>query len=104
MDKLARGSDPAQPAGSDASWAIDPAQAQRLELTVAEYVETVASLDPRSQKFTRTVASIDRLGQHEFNAAAAMSGRTLSTRSAVCSRPKLRSPTDWPSCARSSTN
>jgi uncharacterized protein YaaN involved in tellurite resistance len=80
MEDHAHRSDPAQPAGSDASWAIDPAQAERVERTVAEYVETAASLDPGGQRFLRTVATIDRLGQREFTAAAAMSARTLERR------------------------
>jgi len=73
-------SDSAPPAGSDAFPAMDAAAAEQVERTVAEYVETVASLDPRSQKYLRTVASIDRLGQREFTATAAMSGRTLERR------------------------
>ena len=80
MAELGHSSDPAQPAGSDASRAIDPAQAQEIEKTVAEYVDTVVSLDSRDQKYLRTVAAIDRLGQREFTAAAAMSGRTLDRR------------------------
>jgi uncharacterized protein YaaN involved in tellurite resistance len=73
-------SDPAPSAGSDAFPGIDAAAAEQVERTVAEYVETVASLDPLSQRYLRTVASIDRLGQREFTATAAMSGRTLERR------------------------
>ena len=80
MSETESQSDPAQPAGSDASWALDPARAQKVERTVAEYVEAVASLDPGTQEFLRTVASIDRLGQREFSAAAAMSSRMLERR------------------------
>lgn len=80
MSETGSQSDPAQPAGSDMSWAVDPAQAQKVERTVAEYVEAVASLDPGTQEFLRTVASIDRLGQREFSAAAAMSNRMLERR------------------------
>jgi uncharacterized protein YaaN involved in tellurite resistance len=80
MSETESQSDPAQPAGSDASWALDPAQAQKVERTVAEYVEAVASLDPGTQEFLRTVASIDRLGQREFSTAAAMSSRMLERR------------------------
>jgi len=80
MEDQAHRSDPAHPAGSAESWVLDPAQAQKLERTVAEYVETVAALDPGGQKFLRTVASIDRLGQREFGTAAAMSDRMLERR------------------------
>lgn len=80
MSETGNRSDPASPAGSGKSWAADPAQAQKIERTVAEYVETVASLDPGGQKFLRAVASIDRLGQREFSAAAAMSDRMLQRR------------------------
>ena len=80
MEDLVHRSDPAQPAGSDASWAVDPAQAEKIERAVVEYVETVASLDPGSQRYLRTVATIDRLGQREFTATAAMSGHMLERR------------------------
>ncbi len=73
-------SDPALLAGSDAFSAVDPAAAERIERTVAEYVETAVSLDPLGQKYLRTIAAIDRLGQREFTATAAMSGRTLELR------------------------
>jgi uncharacterized protein YaaN involved in tellurite resistance len=71
--------DPAQPAGSGA-FAVDPAEAERLDRTVAEYVETLASLEPGRQKFSRAVAAISRLGQREFTAATAMSGRMAERR------------------------
>ena len=80
MEDLAHRSDPAQPVGSDASWAVDPARAEKIERTVAEYVETVASLDPGDQRYRRTVATIDRLGQREFTATTAMSGHMLERR------------------------
>jgi uncharacterized protein YaaN involved in tellurite resistance len=80
MEDLVHRSDPAQPAGSGASWAIDPAQAKEIEKTVAEYVDTAVSLDSRDRKYLRTVAAIDRLGQREFTATAAMSGRILERR------------------------
>ncbi len=80
MEDLAHRSDPAQTAGFDAPWAVDPAQAEKIEGTVVEYVETVASLDPGSQRYLRTVATIDRLGQREFTATAAMSGHMLERR------------------------
>ena len=80
MEDLAHRSDPAQPAGSDASWAVDPARAEKIDGTVAEYVETVASLDPGGQRYFRTIATIDRLGQREFTAIAAMSGHILERR------------------------
>jgi uncharacterized protein YaaN involved in tellurite resistance len=73
-------SDPAENAGSESSWAVDPAQARRIDQTVAEYVDTVAALDPGGQKFMRTVATIERLGQREFGAAAAMSKSMLERR------------------------
>ena len=80
MEDLVHRSDPAQPAGSDASWAIDPAQAKEIEKTVAEYVETAVSLDSRDRKYLRTVAAIDRLGQRDQQAAVGPSGRILERR------------------------
>jgi uncharacterized protein YaaN involved in tellurite resistance len=80
MAELGHSSDPAQPAGSDTSWVIDPTRTEEIERTVADYVETVVSLDSRDQKYLRTVAAVARLGQREFTAAAAMSSRTLDRR------------------------
>jgi uncharacterized protein YaaN involved in tellurite resistance len=80
MEEFVPRSDPAQTAGSDASWAVDPAHAEKIERTVAEYVETIASLAPGGQRYLRTVATIDRLGQREFTATAAVSGHMLERR------------------------
>ena len=80
MSETGNPSDPAQPAGSDAFGGVDPAEAARLDRTAAEYAETLASLEPGRQKYVRAVAAIDRLGQREFTAAAAMSGRMLERR------------------------
>jgi uncharacterized protein YaaN involved in tellurite resistance len=80
MGEAVNHSDPAHPAGSDESWAIDPARAEQFERTVADYVGRVASLDPGGKSFLRTVASVDRLGQREFSMAAAMSDHMLERR------------------------
>jgi uncharacterized protein YaaN involved in tellurite resistance len=80
MADLEHRSDPAQPAGSDSSWAVDAVRARKIEATVADYVETAVSLEPGGQRFLRTVATIERLGQREFNAAAAMSTQMLERR------------------------
>ena len=87
-------SDPAHTAGSDSSWSVDPGQAERIDRTVAEYVDTVAALDPGGQRYLRTVATIDRLGQREFTTAAALSTRMLdrrleSTRGLLAARAPL---------------
>jgi uncharacterized protein YaaN involved in tellurite resistance len=80
MNETGNPPDPAQTAGSGAFGDIDPAEAARLDRTAAEYAETLASLEPGRQKYLRALAAIDRLGQREFTAAAAMSGRMLQRR------------------------
>jgi uncharacterized protein YaaN involved in tellurite resistance len=72
--------DPAQSAGSGTFSAVDPIEAERLDRTVAEYVETLASLEPGRPRFLRAVAAISRLGQREFTAATAMSSRMAERR------------------------
>ena len=43
MAELGHSSDPAQPAGSDTSWVIDPTRTEEIERTVADYVETLVA-------------------------------------------------------------
>jgi uncharacterized protein YaaN involved in tellurite resistance len=73
-------SDPANPAGSDTFSPRDPAESERIRRYVADFVETVAALDPGGKKYLRSVASIDRLGQREFAAVSAVSGQMLDRR------------------------
>lgn len=66
--------------GPAADLEIDPAAVERIEQLVAEHVELVVSLDRRTPEFRRTLAAIDRLGERDFVATAAMSGRVLDRR------------------------
>jgi len=65
------------PAGPPADLAIDPADTERLDSLAAHYVEVIASADTRSPQFRQTQAAIDRLGEREFVATAAVSARVL---------------------------
>jgi uncharacterized protein YaaN involved in tellurite resistance len=80
-------SNPAEPAtaspGSDSPAAgpgIPPPAVERLEELVAEIVDTVVSAPPDGLALARTVEAISRLGQREFVATAAISGRVLDRR------------------------
>jgi uncharacterized protein YaaN involved in tellurite resistance len=83
-------SDPASPAGSDRSDSASfagadaaprhPADVERIGRWVAEFVEAAATLEPGGKKYLRSIASIDRLGQREFAAVSAVSGRMLERR------------------------
>ena len=59
---------------------IEPGAVERIERIVADYVRLICALDPSDTEYTRTVAAVERLGEREFVAMAAMSGRLLDRR------------------------
>jgi len=59
---------------------IEPGAVERIERLVAGYVRSICALDPRDAEYQRTVAAVQRLGEREFLATAAMSGRVLDRR------------------------
>jgi uncharacterized protein YaaN involved in tellurite resistance len=67
-------------AGSPLDLAIDAEAVERIGRLAAEYVETIASLDGQSPRFRHTLAAIERLGERDFVATAAISGRILDRR------------------------
>jgi uncharacterized protein YaaN involved in tellurite resistance len=60
--------------------AIDRLAVQGIERLAVEQVDALVSVESGSAELTRTVASIDRLGERDFVATAAMSGRLLDRR------------------------
>jgi uncharacterized protein YaaN involved in tellurite resistance len=65
------------PATRPADLAIDPAAAGQLDTLAARYVDVIASDDARSPAFRQTLAVIERLGDRDFVATAAVSARVL---------------------------
>lgn len=60
--------------------AINPDAVPKIESLAGEYLEAIASTDPADPEFGRTVAALGRLGERDFVATAAMSGRLLDRR------------------------
>jgi len=56
---------------------IDAADRAKLDGMVASYVDSVASLDPHSQAFADKVKDINKLGDDDIRASAAVSNRLL---------------------------
>jgi uncharacterized protein YaaN involved in tellurite resistance len=79
-------SNPAEPAtappgfDSDTPPAIEPDAIERIERLVADYLDSVCSLAVGGPEYERAVAAIDKLGERDFVATAAMSGRVLDRR------------------------
>lgn len=67
-------------AGPSAELQIEPGAAERIERLVSGYVRSICALDLRDEEYQRTVATVERLGEREFVATAAMSGRLLDRR------------------------
>ena len=63
--------------------AIDPEAVERIERIAAEYLDSIASVPAGSPEYTRTIAAIDHLGERDFIATSAMSGRVLDRRFAA---------------------
>ena len=53
------------------------ASAERLEILAGEYLEAILAADARSPKFRQVRAALDRLGDRDFVATAAVSARVL---------------------------
>ncbi len=70
----------APPGSAFAAEGIDPEAVGKIEAIVGEYLEAIGSMDPADPEFDRTVASLGRLGERDFVATAAMSGRLLDRR------------------------
>jgi len=66
--------------GAAAELQIEPGAAERIDQLVASYVRSICALDPGDAEYQRTVATVERLGEREFVATAAMSGRLLDRR------------------------
>jgi uncharacterized protein YaaN involved in tellurite resistance len=72
--------DSAETAGSGSFVPRDPAERDRIDRSVVDYLERLASLAPGSTPYARAVAAIDRLGQREFATVAALTGQMLDRR------------------------
>ncbi|HEY5486775.1 MAG TPA: toxic anion resistance protein [Candidatus Limnocylindrales bacterium] len=59
---------------------IEPSAADRIDRLVASYVRSICALDTGDAEYQRTIATVERLGEREFVATAAMSGRLLDRR------------------------
>jgi uncharacterized protein YaaN involved in tellurite resistance len=68
--------DPVSPGFSS----IDPEAVERIERIAAEYLDSIASMPAGSPEYARTVAAIDHLGERDFIATSALSGRLLDRR------------------------
>jgi uncharacterized protein YaaN involved in tellurite resistance len=79
VDSVAAGAGGGGAAGSSAELQIEPGAAERIERLVSGYVRSICA-DPRDDEYQRTVATVERLGEREFVATAAMSGRLLDRR------------------------
>ena len=60
--------------------AIAPEAAERIERLVAEYLDSVVSLAVGSPEYNRVIGAIDQIGERDFVATSAMSGRLLDRR------------------------
>lgn len=84
-----KSSNPAEPEGgppgfvSDASGGaatIDPEAVERIERLVAEYLDSIASMAVGSPDYGRAIVAIGQLGERDFVATSALSGRLLDRR------------------------
>ena len=67
-------------ADSVGSPAIAPEAAGRIERLVAQYLDSVVSLAVGSPEYNRVIAAIDQIGERDFVATSALSGRLLDRR------------------------
>ena len=63
-----------------ADFEMEPGAVERIERLASGYVRSICALDPQDAEYQRTVAAVQRLGEREFVATAAMSGRLLDRR------------------------
>ncbi len=83
MSQPSKSSNPAEPHQAPpgfVSGAVDQLAVQGIERLAVEQVAALVSVEPGSAELTRAVAGIDRLGERDFVATAAMSGRLLDRR------------------------
>lgn len=83
MSQSSKSSNPAEPQEVPpgfVSEAVDPLVIEGIELLAVEQVDALVLVEPGSAELTRAVAGIDRLGERDFVATAAMSGRLLDRR------------------------
>lgn len=59
---------------------ISPESAEKLESLAADLVDAIVEAEPGSGELARAIAAVDRLGERDFVATAAMSGRVLDRR------------------------
>jgi uncharacterized protein YaaN involved in tellurite resistance len=73
-----------QPAGvrgpDDTVVEIDPADVERIERLVAQYLDSISSLAVGGAEYDRAIVAIGQLGERDFIATSAMSGRLLDRR------------------------
>ena len=83
MSQPSKSSNPAEPQEVPpgfVSEAVDPAAIEAIERLAVEQVDALVVVEPGSAELTRAVAGIDRLGERDFVATAALSGRLLDRR------------------------
>jgi len=81
VDSVRRGSSADHGSGTGAAeLQIEPGAAERIDRLVAGYVRSICALDTGDAEYQRTVETVERLGEREFVATAAMSGRLLDRR------------------------
>ena len=75
---------PGRPAGvrgpDDEVVEIDPADVERIERLVDQYLDSISSLAVGSPEYDRSIVAIGQLGERDFIATSAMSGRLLDRR------------------------
>lgn len=59
---------------------IEPESVDRIERLAADYVNSLLSLGEDGVEYSRAIAAIDHIGERDFVAVAAMSGRVLDRR------------------------
>ena len=83
MSQPSKSSNPAEPQEVPpgfVSTPINPLAIQGIDRLAVEQVDGLILVEPGSAELTRAVAGIDRLGERDFVATAAMSGRLLDRR------------------------
>jgi uncharacterized protein YaaN involved in tellurite resistance len=83
VSQTSKSSNPAEPhevPPGFVSDAVDRVAVQGIERLAVEQVDALIEAEPGSAELHRTIAGIDRLGERDFVATAAMSGRLLDRR------------------------
>ena len=71
---------PAGAPGQAGALMIDPVAVERIERLVAEYVDSITSMAVGGPEYGRAITAIGQLGERDFVATSAMSGRLLDRR------------------------